>query len=182
MKKIFLLVVIIVLSVGGYYFYETKQNEANLKEAHKLFLGYNIKKKELRKTLLIDKTPETLKAINQDIANDFSEVIALNPNYSEAYLIRANARMKLNEVYAAMEDYDKAIATLHDTIKLNPNRRYDQARLYYIRGYYKFYRMGEFEEARNDFIKAISIYPEHKEAERHLVLANLRLNDNTTSK
>lgn len=85
--------------------------------------------------------------INEAFA-DANELIRLKPNYRIGYDIRATCYFKLNEPAKALADYDKCIS-----IKPDDHRSYNN------RGTILMNSFQKYNEALNEFNKAISIQP-----------------------
>ena len=83
---------------------------------------------------------------------DYDRVIALNPNFSEAYVTRGAAKRRQGDYDGAITDYDRAIA-------LEPNL----AAAYYSRGIAK-HRQGDYDGAVADYDLAIALNPNYAEA------------------
>jgi tetratricopeptide (TPR) repeat protein len=77
--------------------------------------------------------------------NDFSECIALNPNYIDAYLGMANC-------YIEKEQYKNAILLLNKKINIDTN---DIEDLYYCRGL-SYYLDGDYQKAIDDYNKVLN--------------------------
>ncbi|MGK7874000.1 MAG: tetratricopeptide repeat protein, partial [Xenococcaceae cyanobacterium] len=73
--------------------------------------------------------------------------IPINPNYTDAYNNRGNARYYLGEYQASIEDYTEAI-------RINPT----DADAYNKRGNARYY-LGEYQAAIEDYNQAIRINP-----------------------
>ncbi len=78
----------------------------------------------------------------------YDAALKLNPNLTDTYLKRADAKDEIGDIKGAVEDYDNAI-------KLNP----EEASAYYNRGLAKR-KLDDFEGAIEDYDKAISLSPE----------------------
>ena len=81
--------------------------------------------------------------------NDFNGAIQLNPKLSEAYILRAVAKVELDDHEGAIIDYNNAI-------RLEP----EDVSLYNDRGYMKS-ELGDFEGAIRDYDNAIQLNPEN---------------------
>jgi tetratricopeptide (TPR) repeat protein len=79
---------------------------------------------------------------------DYSKAIKLNPNKSDYYYFRANAKSLIGDFYGSLEDSNQSI-------KLNPT----VAIYYFERGYSK-HRLKDFQGAILDFTKSISLASE----------------------
>jgi len=78
---------------------------------------------------------------------DCTQAIQLNPNYDDAYSLRA-------QIYFGKGNFDRAIADHNESIRINPN----------VAGYYcqrgrAYKAKGDHDRAREDFIKAEKIIP-----------------------
>ena len=80
--------------------------------------------------------------------NDFSEAIAVKPDFAEAYVNRGNA-------YCEQREFDLAIKDLNEAIRLNP----DFAEAYKNRGT-AYLNKGNFDLALKDFDKAVQLVPD----------------------
>lgn len=81
--------------------------------------------------------------------NDFSEAIAVKPDFAEAYVNRGNA-------YCEQREFDLAIKDLNEAIRLNP----DFAEAYKNRGTV-YLNKADFDLALEDFDKAIQLDPDN---------------------
>jgi len=80
---------------------------------------------------------------------DFTEAIALDPDYARAYHLRGFA-------YFDQEKYDQAIADYTQVLVLQP----DYAQAYYERAL-NYYTMGNYEQAIDGYTEAIDINPDY---------------------
>ncbi|MDR1008577.1 MAG: tetratricopeptide repeat protein [Campylobacteraceae bacterium] len=86
------------------------------------------------------------------IIQDFTQAIKLEPNFVNAYLMRA-------KTYVKTKEYEKALADFTEAIKIKPN----EARFYYERA--NFYdETGEHGKANEDFVQAVKLEPGTAEA------------------
>jgi tetratricopeptide (TPR) repeat protein len=103
----------------------------------------------------------------QQAISDYSQVIALKPNYVEAYINRAVD-------YAILEDYTRAFTDLKEAIKLEPNNV-----LSYLNRSYCHFRLKTYEAAFQDVSRAISLYPYFPNS--YLLRARINLDSGTVS-
>ncbi|MHB1425057.1 MAG: tetratricopeptide repeat protein [Gemmataceae bacterium] len=80
---------------------------------------------------------------------DFTEAIALDPDFASSFLLRGNA-------HADMGDFDKALADFAESIRLDP----DSAPGYFHRGNLHC-RRGSLDEALADYNRALERNPDH---------------------
>ena len=108
----------------------------------------------------------------QDIMDDCTKAIDLNPNFAPSYIARAEIKEILNDFKGVLEDYSTAI-------KLCPkNSKYD---LYYFRGSTK-YSLKDFNGAIEDFNSALLYARNTKDSLYALKLrlyANCRIDPNS---
>lgn len=130
---------------------ETKEGELNLKSQTSKKYDNKINTLIANDFFLKGNSKNELKDYKEAIA-DFSNAIAINSNYSEAYKNRGNSKYAMQDYFAAILDYTKAI-------EINPN--YGDA--YYDRGLSK-YNLQDYKAAIGDFTKAIEINPNDAEA------------------
>jgi uncharacterized protein len=84
-----------------------------------------------------------------DAIDDYSQAIALKPQYDEVYFWRGFLkRDKMNDHQGALADFSQAIA-------INPKKE----GYYYQRGLVKRYNLNNYKGALDDFTRAISINP-----------------------
>ncbi len=112
--------------------------------AIKLKPDYRKAKEQLQKA----EKEKSAKAVNsagfsEEITQDLDKAIELNPDFDEAYLLRAEEKRKLKDFSGAISDFSKAI-------NLNPNN----AKAYHERAKIKYYNMQKTEEACADWKKA----------------------------
>jgi tetratricopeptide (TPR) repeat protein len=81
---------------------------------------------------------------------DMNQVIAINPKYTNAYLLRGVLKNDLNDVQGALADYNQAIV-------LNPQ----DANAYISRGKLKYKKLGDIQGALADFNQAATINPKN---------------------
>ncbi|MEI6370081.1 MAG: tetratricopeptide repeat protein, partial [Nostocales cyanobacterium ELA608] len=96
----------------------------------------------------------------------YNDAIKINPNFSEAYIKRGNARDDLGDKQGAIEDYNQAL-------KINPN----YAKAYYNRGTAR-YDLGDKQSAIADYNQAIKINPYYTDAYNNRGIARSNLGDN----
>jgi tetratricopeptide (TPR) repeat protein len=85
----------------------------------------------------------------QEAVAAYSQAIALDPSYVDAYVNRGIAYRNLQEYQKAIADYDRAIA-------LNPN----YARAYHNRGY-AYVDLQEYQKAIADYNRTIALNPNY---------------------
>ncbi len=85
----------------------------------------------------------------QEAVAAYSQAIALDPSYVDAYVNRGIAYRNLQEYQKAIADYDRAIA-------LNPN----YARAYHNRGY-AYVDLQEYQKAIADYDRTIALNPNY---------------------
>jgi len=97
-------------------------------------------------------------ALDKDEANDYygaiadySKVIELNPNYSDAYKNRGNSKDNLKDYYGAIADYTKAI-------ELDPNN----SAAYFLKGYSKN-SLKDYYGAIADYTKSMELDPNNSD-------------------
>ncbi|WP_445241756.1 tetratricopeptide repeat protein [Microcoleus vaginatus] len=95
----------------------------------------------------------------------YTQAIALNPKYAQAYHNRGNARSKLGDNQGAVADYNQAL-------RINPN----YAKAYYNRGISRF-ELGDNQGAVADYNQALRINPNYVLAYNNRGLARYRLGD-----
>lgn len=83
--------------------------------------------------------------------------LSLNPQYAEAYLLRAIIYDLWENIEESIKDYSKTIEILSKT-----NRQVG-GMVYFLRGM-AYYDMGKFEQAIDDFIKISESIPDHSVA------------------
>jgi tetratricopeptide (TPR) repeat protein len=95
----------------------------------------------------------------------YTQAIALNPNYAQAYHNRGNARSKLGDNQGAVADYNQAL-------RINPN----YVLAYNNRGLARF-KLGDKQGAVADYNQALRIDPNHVNAYYNRGLARRGLGD-----
>ncbi|MEG4580244.1 tetratricopeptide repeat protein [Microcoleus sp. MON1_C5] len=95
----------------------------------------------------------------------YTQAIALNPNYAQAYHNRGNARSKLGDNQGAVADYNQAL-------RINPN----YAKAYYNRGISRS-ELGDNQGAVADYNQALRINPNYVLAYNNRGLARFKLGD-----
>ncbi|MEP6498359.1 tetratricopeptide repeat protein [Microcoleus vaginatus] len=95
----------------------------------------------------------------------YTQAIALNPNYAQAYHNRGNARSKLGDNQGAVADYNQAL-------RINPN----YAKAYYNRGISRS-ELGDNQGAVADYNQALRINPKYVLAYNNRGLARFKLGD-----
>jgi len=95
----------------------------------------------------------------------YTQAIALNPNYAQAYHNRGIARSKLGDKQGAVADYNQAL-------RINPN----YAKAYYNRGNARS-DLGDKQGAVADYNQALRINPNYVLAYNNRGLARFRLGD-----
>jgi tetratricopeptide (TPR) repeat protein/S1-C subfamily serine protease len=88
----------------------------------------------------------------QEAIDSYSRAIALNPDFTEAYINRGLT-------YYYLKQYDKALADYNKAIALNP----DDAMAYSSRGA-TYYYLKQYDKALADYNKAIALNPDDAEA------------------
>ncbi|MEE3716964.1 tetratricopeptide repeat protein [Tumidithrix elongata RA019] len=92
---------------------------------------------------------------------DFTEVVRLAPNDSNAYYCRGNSKVKLG-------DYQGAIADFTEVIRLDPN----DANAYFSRGYAK-YELGDKKVAIADYNEAAQLFKQQSLTDNYPKTADL---------
>ncbi len=133
-------------------------------------------------------------------AEDFSKVIELNQNDTNAYRNRGDTYYQMGEYNKAIEDYSKAIEKTPYEAEFYNNRgfiyyfileEYDKAirdynkaielapnnALYYSNRGNAYYKTKKYEEAIADYSKAIDLNPEDKEVYQNREKAKMELRD-----
>ncbi|MCL4255705.1 MAG: tetratricopeptide repeat protein, partial [Anaerolineae bacterium] len=76
---------------------------------------------------------------------NYTQAIALNPNYHQAYNNRG-------DIHRLMGDYDSALADFEQAIRLNPTDYYP-----YYNSSHVYYRLGNYDNALTQINQAISL-------------------------
>ncbi len=88
----------------------------------------------------------------KDGIEQFSKAIEISPNYADAYIERANAYEKINELNKAADDYNRALVFENKT----PEVYYGAARINY--------KLGNFKEAKDYINKSLELRSKFLEA------------------
>jgi len=105
---------------------------------------------------------------HKDALNRLNSGIAKAPNLVEAYLVRGELYMELNDVQMALNDFEKAIM-------IDPN----EPEAYFLRGLL-YVNKGDIDKAINDFDKTIELDSNHADA--YINRADLYLKKNLLQK
>jgi len=98
----------------------------------------------------------------------YSEVISLNPNYLDAYIVRGIVYFIVKRDYdRAISDFNKVIQLYDKAIQLYSNNWFCYYFCYYLRGR-AYDEKGDYDKAIADYESALRINPDNSDARKAL--------------